>query len=168
MQNTEDRINVKHSHPLSGQFLHFFLQFIQDMKVWLVLFGILLELDHTLVGALLQKISCSKFWELCLYHEPSSSIVPSILRCFFFWCSTQTLKHVSKVSSLLCTKFLSGSLPSSPSYCFLCRTCAAVSPSSWREDEASARFSGMLVVCLPSCSCLVTNVQNCHWKLHMC
>lgn len=37
------------SHPLCGELPHFFLQFVQDMKVWLVLFGVLLELDHTLV-----------------------------------------------------------------------------------------------------------------------
>lgn len=48
-----------HYYPLCGQFHHFFLQFVQDMKVWLVLFGILLELDHTLIGALLKvRSSC--------------------------------------------------------------------------------------------------------------
>lgn len=57
-----------------------------------------------------------------------------------------------------------GYLPSWPSYCSLCRTCAAVSPSSWRGDEASARSSEMLVVCQPSCSCLVANVQNMSFK----
>lgn len=51
-------------------------------------------------------------------------------------------------------------LPSWPSYCSLCHTYAAASPSSWREDEASARSSEMLVVCQPSCSCLVANVHN--------
>lgn len=55
----------KSSHPLSGQFLHFLLQFVQDMKVWLVLFGILLELDHTLVRALLQRIRYLEFRDLC-------------------------------------------------------------------------------------------------------
>lgn len=59
----------KNSHPLCGKFPHFFLQFVQDMKVWLVLFGILLELDHTLVRVLLQKIGCFKHHDTCqTYH----------------------------------------------------------------------------------------------------
>jgi len=42
------------SYPLLGQFGHFFLQFVQDVKVWLVLSGVLLELNHTLVRILLE------------------------------------------------------------------------------------------------------------------
>ena len=44
------------SYPLLGQFRHFFLQFVQDVKVWLVLSGVLLELNHTLVRILLKVI----------------------------------------------------------------------------------------------------------------
>lgn len=48
---------------MCGEFPHFFLQFVQDMKVWLVLFGVLLELDHTLVRVLLQNIRGLKWHE---------------------------------------------------------------------------------------------------------
>lgn len=82
MAVVKERINVKHntkgnnSHPLRGQFPHFFLQFVQDMKVWLVLFGILLELDHTLVRVLLQKDqSFLKVVEMCLHNEGLSSLL---------------------------------------------------------------------------------------------
>lgn len=53
--------------------------------------------------------------------------------------------------------------PSWPSCCSLCRTFAAMSPSSSHGGEASVRSSETLVVCQPSCSYLVTktaDVQN--------
>lgn len=45
-------------------------------------------------------------------------------------------------------------VPSSPSCCSLCRTCAARSPSSSREDAASAGSSGTPAASPPSYSCL--------------
>lgn len=37
------------AHPLLSQPLHFLLQLAQDVQVWLVLLGVLLQLNHALV-----------------------------------------------------------------------------------------------------------------------
>lgn len=42
-----------HAHPLLSQPLHLLLQLAQDVEVWLVLLGELLQLNHTLVRGLL-------------------------------------------------------------------------------------------------------------------
>lgn len=69
------------SYPLLSQFPHFFLQFVQDVKVWLVLFGKLLELDHALVRALLIKSTCTKS-QMCWHdEEPSSTSHISLVVC---------------------------------------------------------------------------------------
>lgn len=166
------------------------------MKVWLVLFGILLELNHTLVRVLLQKIRRFKSHaDMLAWWQPTFIISILMFTCHWsftdeagsevnkavwatlqlnwpdnFWVKTVKMQvtlmrcwktqwfNVDNVDvsmtkqALQCERSL---LPSWPSYCSLSHTCAAVSPSSWRGDEASARSSEMLVVCQPSCSCLV-------------
>lgn len=44
------------SYPLSSQFPHLLLEFVQNVEVGLVLFGILLQFNHTLVWIFLRRM----------------------------------------------------------------------------------------------------------------
>lgn len=115
------------------------------MKVWLVLFGILLELDHTLVRVLLQnrcnRWTASQYLKTILNQNQSSKCTVKVTVNRQWW------------------KLSIWSLPSWPFCCSLFHTYGAESPSSWREDEASAVSSEMRVACQPSCSCLASDKQ---------
>lgn len=148
------------------------------MKVWLVLFGILLELDHTLVRVLLQKSSCVRHRQPCrtqrgcgLFNERTALTADDdsdthLSASDVIMNGNGKRKKKEKdgwIQTFAWAQTRYGqcrSSPSSPSYCSLCHTYAAASPSSWREDAASARSSETLVVCQPSCSCLVGNANN--------
>lgn len=77
---------MAHAHPFLSQPLHLFLQLAQDVQVGLVLLGVLLQLNHTLVRGLLGNTipysqDCLGGQKLQL-HDPTPAAPPSTCTCW--------------------------------------------------------------------------------------